>query len=107
MRTPIGLLRSTLESLEAQQKVQADIAALATAKLATVVVQVAHGMSGSKKPCTSKPKDFLPYAYQPEGAKRDGPSEATSMVLLDLLRTARIPLHIFQALKEPASPENE
>lgn len=63
-------------------------------------------MSGSKTPCKVALKDYLPFAYEPDAPLQDGPTEATRIVLHALLRQARLPIHIFFALKNPAPPEN-
>ena len=72
--------------------------------MATVLVQIAHGFSGSKRPAPKvQAKDFLPFPdWKPEAAAADGPDAPTKFVLSELVRSRRIPLHVYAALAADA-----
>lgn len=78
--------------------------ALATARLTTTLIQIAHGLSGSKGPAPKlQPKDFLPYPdWQPDTETSEGPDEITRYTLGHLAKAQRIPVHVFAALVTPA-----
>jgi hypothetical protein len=106
LRTPISVIRWLIRELEDQERIQADIESLTTAKLAALVTQIAHSFSGSKKPAPkTTAKDFLPFAHTPVRQQQQaaGPSEATKFILVDLMRRGQIPGHVFTALRAPST----
>jgi hypothetical protein len=74
---------------------------VSTARLTSVVINVAHGFSGSKsRPPKIKVQDFLPYPeWEPEKQENNGPSDSTSKVLIALVKKRQIPTYVFTALK--------
>ena len=78
---------------------------MSTAKLSALLIQVAHGFSGSKRPAPkSNPRDFLPFPdWKPTAAPSDGPDAPTKFILSELVRTQRMPLHVYAALAAGAS----
>lgn len=83
---------------------QANLQALATARLTTTLIQIAHGFSGSKGPAPKlQVKDFLPFPdWKPDSEAAEGPDEITKYVLRNLVKSQRIPIHVFTALVTPA-----
>lgn len=79
------------------------MAAITTARLTQIVVQVAHAFSGSKQAAPkSKVTEFLPFPdWKPASHEADGPDQPTRFVLSELVRTRQIPLHVFTALSTP------
>lgn len=100
MRTPISVLRRLLTEAEDYRQAQANVASVSTASMAALLVRIAHGFSGAKTPPPrTSPKDFFPYPeWKPTEAPESGPDDATRLLLVELLRTARIPLHVYRAL---------
>lgn len=105
LRTPVAVIRKALGRVASFEQEQANVASVSTARLTSVLINVAHGFSGSKGPPPKiKVQDFLPYPdWKPEKAENQGPSEITSAVLVTLFRERRIPAHVFAALKSPVS----
>lgn len=103
MRTPVSTIRWAIKRCLDHEQEEANIKALATARLTTTLIQIAHGFSGSKSRLPKiQTKDFLPYPdWQPERQAADGPDEVTKYTLGQLVRTQRIPLHVFTALVSP------
>lgn len=100
LRTPISTVRWLLRQLDDRDQAKANIQSLTTARLAQIVLQVAHGFSGSRRPAPkSKVEDFLPFPeWKPASAEGDGPDQPTKFVLTELISARRIPLHVFTAL---------
>lgn len=86
------------------EQVRANLESITQARMADLMLKIAHGFSGSKKKApNTKPKDFLPFPdYRPASAESDGPSEGTKFVLTELIRTFQIPMHVFVALNNRA-----
>lgn len=105
LRTPISTIRWLLRQIDDHDKGRANTESVTTARLATLVMQVAHGLSGSKRPAPKvKPQEFLPYPdWKPEAASSDGPDAPTKFILSELVRTRRIPLHVYAVLATEAS----
>lgn len=103
LRTPISTIRWLLRQIDDYERGRANTQSVATARMATVLVQIAHGFSGSKRPAPKvQPKDFLPFPdWKPASATADGPDAPTKFVLTELVRTQRIPLHVYAALAAP------
>jgi hypothetical protein len=103
LRTPIGLIRWILRQLDEREQALANMAALPTARLTQLVVQIAHGFSGSRRPAPKmKVQDFLPYPkLSPASAEAEGPDDPTKFILTELGRSHRIPMHVFVALMTP------
>lgn len=108
MRTPVAVIRWALKRTLDHEQEQANLRALATARLTTTVIQVAHGFSGSKGPAPKlQAKDFLPYPdWAPEIEAREGPDEVTRFTLGQLARARKIPVHVFTALMTPTDPRS-
>lgn len=104
LRTPVSALRRVLRELDQREQAQANLDALATARLAHLVMQVAHGFSGSKRPPPKvEVKDFLPYPeFRPQGEEADGPDQPTRFILTELGQKRLLPIHVFTALIAPA-----
>lgn len=106
MRTPVSTIRWVLRELDDREKSLANLNALTTARLAHLVVQVAHGMSGSKHPVKAKPQDFLPYPdWKPSSVEADGPDQPTKFILSELMRQRQIPMHVFVGLVTPVEKQ--
>jgi hypothetical protein len=71
------------------------------------VVQIAHGFSGSKRPAPkTPPRAFFPFPdWNPQTAPTDGPDAPTKFILTELVRTRRIPLHVYAALATEATDQ--
>jgi hypothetical protein len=78
---------------------------MSTARLTAVLIQIAHGFSGSKRSAPkAQPRDFLPFPdWKPASATADGPDAPTKFILSELVRTRRVPLHVYAALAAGAS----
>jgi len=100
VRTPVGTIRRVLRHLDDLEQRKANERALTTARLSQLVVQIAHGFSGSKKsPPKVTAKEFLPYPdWKPSSEQGDGPDQPTKFVLTQLVRQMRVPLHVYTAL---------
>ena len=105
LRTPISTIRWLLRQIDDLDRGRANTASASTARLAAVVVQVAHGFSGSKRPAPKvQPREFLPFPdWKPAAAPSDGPDAPTKFILSELVRTRRVPLHVYAALAAGAS----
>jgi hypothetical protein len=103
LRTPIGTIRWILTQIDDQEKSQANIQAITAARLTSLVLQVAHSYSGSKKSAPkTDPEDFLPFPHwKPADARSEGVDQSTKLILSELLRNWQIPMHVFVALTTP------
>lgn len=103
MRTPISLIRWVLREIDDREKGQTNLQALPVARLTQIVLQVAHGFSGSKRAAPKiNTRDFLPYPdWRPSASQADGPEPGTKFVLTELGRQRRIPIHVLTALMTP------
>lgn len=103
VRTPIGIINRVLEEISDYEQATANINSMSTATLANLVLHVAHGFSGSKRTGPkSKPQDYLPFPdWQPEAKRKEAISSATKTVLIELIKTRRIPMHVFSSLMTP------
>jgi len=83
----------------------ANTQSVSTARLTAVLIQIAHGLSGSKKPAPKiHPREFLPFPdWKPVAAAADGPDAPTKFILTELVRTRQLPLHVYAALAAGAS----
>jgi hypothetical protein len=102
LRTPVSTIRMVLHELVQQEQAKANEDALVTARLTHLVLQVAHGFSGSNRPAPAVGvKDFLPYPdWRPSYASPvdQGPDQATKFILTELGRKHLIPIHVLAAL---------
>lgn len=105
LRTPISTIRWLLQQIDDHEHAQLNASSAATARLSALVVQVAHGFSGSKRPAPKiNARDFLPFPdWKPASATADGPDAPTKFILSELVRTRRVPLHVYAALATGAS----
>ena len=103
LRTPISTLRWVLRVIDDREKGQANLEAVPVARLTQIVLQVAHGFSGSKRAAPKiNAKDFLPYPdWRPASSQADGPSNPTKFVLATLGRKRLLPAHVLAALMTP------
>lgn len=104
LRTPISTIRWLLRQIDDHERGHLNAQSVSTARLAATLVQIAHGFSGSKRPAPKvQAKDFLPFPdWKPEAAAADGPDAPTKFVLSELVRSRRIPLHVYAALAADA-----
>lgn len=107
MRTPIAVIRRVLRELDQREQAEANTNAVTTARLAQLVLQVAHGFSGSKRPAPKvSAKDFLPYPnWRPSTADASGPDQPTKFILSELGRNRQLPVHVVAALMTPAEQD--
>lgn len=100
LRTPIRTIDWLLKELDDLEKLRANISSMTVAQLTNIVLQVAHGMSGSKKPGPkTTPKTFLPFPdWRPVRSQSDGPDQPTKFILAVLAKQRAIPMHVFTAL---------
>jgi hypothetical protein len=105
LRTPISTIRWILRELDDADKAKANVSAITTARLTQLVIQVAHGFSGSKRAAPKiQPSEFLPFPdWRPAATEADGPDQPTKFILSELIRNRQIPLHVFTALNTPAA----
>lgn len=99
-RTPISTIKWVLEQVDDREKAEANLRAVTTAQLTQIVLQVAHGFSGSKKaaPKTSL-KEFLPFPdWKPQAESSHTASEPTKFILSQLVSKGEIPLEVYLAL---------
>jgi len=103
LRTPVGTIRWVLSQLSDREQADANLQALPIARLTQIVIQVAHGFSGSKRQAPKiEAKAFLPYPdWRPGGVEADGPDNPTKFVLTELAKRRAIPVHVFAALMSP------
>lgn len=104
LRTPVTAIRRVLHELDQREQSQANVDALTTARLTQLVLQIAHGFSGSKRPAPRiTAKDFLPYPdWKPEGRASDGADQPTRFILSELGRRGELPVHVLAALMASA-----
>lgn len=83
----------------------ANTQSMSTARQTAMLIQIAHGFSGSKRPAPKvQPRDFLPFPdWKPAAAAADGPDAPTKFILSELVRARQIPLHVYAALAAGAS----
>jgi len=100
LRTPVSTLRWLLQRIDDTERATANQNSATTAALAATVIQIAHGMSGSKRAAPKVlPRNFLPYPdWKPSTATTDGPDAPTKFILSELVRTRCIPMHVYAAL---------
>ena len=105
LRTPISTIRWLLRQIDDHEHSQLNAQSASTAQLNALVVQVAHGFSGSKRPAPRvNARDFLPFPkWKPASTTADGPDAPTKFILSELVRTRRVPLHVYAALATEAS----
>lgn len=104
LRTPISTIRWVLRQIDDREQAQANLEALPTARLAQLVIQIAHGLSGSKRAAPkTKVQEFLPFPdWCPATAEADGPDQPTRFILTELGKQRRLPIHVLTALLAPA-----
>jgi hypothetical protein len=104
VRTPISTIRWVLREIDDKEQAAANTQALPTARLTQLLLQIAHGFSGSRKPAPkTKVQEFLPYPeWKPRASEAEGPDQPTRFILTELGRQRRLPGHILTALLTPA-----
>ena len=105
LRTPISTIRWLLRQIDDLDRGRANTASVSTARLTAVLIQIAHGFSDSKRAAPKvHPRDFLPFPdWKPASEVADGPDAPTKFILSELVRTRRMPLHVYAALASGAS----
>jgi len=106
VRTPIRLINEALKEVSDHEQATANINSMTTANLVNVVLQVAHGLSGSKRNAPKvKTKDYLPFPnWEPESISRTKLDESTKKVLVALVKARKLPMHVFSSLMTPPDP---
>lgn len=107
LRTPVAVIRRALREVDDKEKGTMNMEALPVARLTHVLIQVAHGFSGSKRASPQiDMKTFLPFPdWRPASQQADGPSPGTKHVLAELAGKRMIPLHVLAGLMTPAEPQ--
>jgi len=99
LRTPISTLKWVLDKIVDKEQAEANLSSLSTARMADLLLKVAHGFSGSKRPAKGVAKDWLPYPdYRPSKREADQADEPTKFILSELVHRFEIPVYIFVAL---------
>lgn len=100
LRTPISTIRWALRQLDDHEQSQANLDALPTARLTQILLQIAHGFSGSKRAAPkTKVQEFLPYPdWRPSSADAEGPDQPTKFILTELGKQRRLPVHVLTGL---------
>ena len=106
LRTPVATIRRALREVDDREKGTMNIEALPVARLTSLVIQIAHGLSGSKRASPQiDMKTFLPFPdWRPASQQADGPSPGTQHVLTELAVKRMIPIHVLAGLMTPAEP---
>jgi hypothetical protein len=104
LRTPINAIRWALRQLDDHEQSRANLAALPTARLTQILLQIAHGFSGSKRAAPkTKVQEFLPFPdWRPSTTEAEGPDQPTRFILTELGKQRRLPVHVLTALLTPA-----
>lgn len=104
LRTPISTIRWALRQLDDREQAQANLEALPTARLTQLVIQIAHGLSGSKRTAPkTKVQEFLPFPdWRPATAEAHGPDQPTRFILTELGKKRLLPLHVMVSLLTPS-----
>jgi hypothetical protein len=100
LRTPLKELFRVLEFVFEEEKRSANIQSIATAKLAMIVIQIAQGYAGNKKPSTITIDDLLPFALN---TKMSEIESETGNIVAKLTRESRLPIHVIAALSKVIS----
>lgn len=99
MRTPISTLKWVMDKLVDKQQSDANLSQLSQARLADLVLKVAHSFSGSKRPPRGVAKDWLPFPnYRAQTKEMDQADEPTKFILSELVHRFEIPVYVFVAL---------
>lgn len=107
MSTPVRLIDKALQEISNHEQATANINSMSTATLANLVLQVAHGLSGSKRAAPkTKAQDYLPFPnWTPTSDKVQRLDPITKAALVTLARQQRIPVHVFSSLMSPPTGE--
>ena len=82
-----------------KEQADANLASLSTARMADLLLKVAHSFGGSKKAQKGVPKDWLPFPdYRPNAKEADQADEPTKFILSELVHRFEIPVYVFIAL---------
>ena len=82
-----------------KEQADANLASLSTARMADLLLKVAHSFGGSKKAAKGVPKDWLPFPdYTPSAKEADQADEPTKFILSELVHRFEIPVYVFVAL---------
>lgn len=99
LRTPISVLKWVMDKVVDKEQADANLTSLSTARMADLLLRVAHSFGGSKKPVRSMPKDWLPFPnYKPSAKEADQADEPTKFILTELVQRFEIPVYVFVAL---------
>lgn len=99
-------MRRAFRYLDDQEKARANLQALSTATLCQIVLQAAHGFSGSKRAAPKvTARDFLPFPeWKPPADDAPGADQATRAKLSELGKQRLLPVHVLVALMTPPEP---
>ena len=99
LRTPISVLKWVMDKVMDKEQADANLASLSTARMADLLLRVAHSYSGSKKKPKGAPKDWLPFPdYRPNRQEAEQADEPTKFILSELVHRFDIPVYVFVAL---------
>ena len=103
LRTPVSTIRWTLRQIDDREQSKTNLQALPTARLTQILLQIAHGFSGSKRAAPkTKVQEFLPFPdWRPSTMEAEGPDQPTRFILTELGRQRRLPIHVLTALLTP------
>lgn len=107
LRTPISVIRWALREMDDRDKALTNLSAVPVARLTQILIQIAHGFSGSKRPVPkTQIKDFLPFPqWRPASQQAEGPEPGTKFILTELGKQRRIPIHVLAALMTPVEQQ--
>lgn len=102
-RTPIATIRLVLSEITKQEQERINAESVAIARLTTILINIAYGFSGSKRPAPKvEMREFLPFPEASNDAGTvQGPDEHTQLVIIHLGKNRQIPPHITTALMTP------
>ena len=101
MRTPIKEIRYILQKWAEEEKRQANISSISTAKLAHIVLQTASAMAGSKGEGKSEVGESSSFELESDNDTND---DLTREILSKLVKSRRIPTHVVAALSPYLTP---
>jgi len=82
-----------------KEQADANLASLSTARMADLLLKVAHSFGGSKRAAKGVPKDWLPFPdYRPDSRQAEQADEPTKFILSELIHRFEIPVYVFVAL---------
>ena len=101
LHTPVSEIQFILQKSAEEEKRQANISSISTAKLAHLVLQTASAMSGSKEKLKVNIENFLPFELE---TGTDSRNNLTRDILSKLIKSGRIPTYVIAALNPYIAP---